>query len=136
MRDFVRPAIKIIITFVVAIAILNEIGSLVWAQYQGGQIAQTIADGAATQYRANHSQPLAGQAAVQIGADHGVTVYGFQIKSGELTVWIKVPPKRTPLVIFLGWLGGHWGTALGWQRSLTDQLTVDTNYTTDVPQLQ
>ena len=135
MRDFLGPAFKIVIAFVIAAAVINEIGSLIWAQYQSGEIAKTIAEGAATQYRANHSQPMAGQAAVAIAADRGVTVYGFEIKYGQLTVWVKVPPVRTPLVAFLQWLGGYWGTAKGWSQSMTSALTVDTKYTTEVPKV-
>lgn len=135
MRDFLRPAIKIALAVLIAGAVVNEIGSVAWAQYQSGEIAKLIAEGAATQYSATHSETAAGQAAVAIGTDRGVTVYGFQIKSEELKVWIKVPPVRTPLVMFLEWLGGHWDVAKGWHDSLKSSLTVDANYAVDVPRV-
>lgn len=136
MKDYLRPALKIILAFTVAALLINEVGSIIWANYQSGEVARLVAEGAATQYRATQSQPLAGQAAVQIGADRGVTVYGFQVKSGDLTVWIKAPPVRTPLVMFLEWLGTRWETAKGWHDGMISSLTVDTNYTTQVPQIQ
>lgn len=133
MRDFLAPAAKLILAIIIAGAVINEIGAVLWAQYQGNEIARTIADGAATQYRATHSQPLAGQTAVALGVDRGITVYGFKIDKGRLTVWIKVPPRRTPLVAFTEWLGSYWDVAKGWSDGLNAALTVDTDCSTDVP---
>lgn len=133
MREYLGPALKYIIAFVIAAAVLNEIGSVLWAQYNGNQVAQTIAEGAKSQYMASHSQGAAGLAAVNIGLQHGVTVYGFQIKNVSLTVWVKAPPRQTPLVSVLDWLGAQFDMAKGWDQSLRQSLTVDTKYTVDIP---
>lgn len=133
MRDFLRPALKILVTFLIAAAVINEIGSILWAQYNSDEVAKTIAEGSRSQYIASHSQGAAAQTAVDMGVQHGVTVYGFQIQNQSLTVWIKAPPRRTPLVTSLEWMGTQFDIAKGWSASLNNSLTVDTKYTTDIP---
>ncbi len=127
----IKTAFKILLALVIAGLIVNEIGSLMWANYQSGEIAKTIGDGAAIQYRASHSRTSAGQTAVRLGLERGVTVYGFDVQeNNQVTVWVTVPPKRTPLVMALELLGRRWDVARGWYTKLTASLSVNAKYTT------
>lgn len=129
MRDWIGTIAKAVLAVLIAGFIINEVGSVLWTNYQSGQIAQTVAHGAAMQYRSTHSKNIAGQTAVTLGQQHGVIVYGFDIEEANVTVWIRVPPKRTPLVILLDAVGSRWDKAREWSERLKSGLTADAKQT-------
>lgn len=132
MSDSLRTILKVALTIAIAGLVINEIGSVLWTDYQSGEIAETVAKGAAIQYETSRSKLVAGNAAMSIGQMHGVTVYGFDVKDGMLTVWVTVPPKRTPLVMLLDLVGSRLKTARTWSERLKGALSVNSKHSVQV----
>ncbi|RJQ55592.1 MAG: hypothetical protein C4521_02360 [Actinobacteria bacterium] len=132
MRDSFRTILKIALAFVIAALVINEIGSVLWTDYQSGEIAETVAKGAAMQYQVSHSKLAASSAAVSIGQSRGVSVYGFEVKDNELTVWITVPPKRTPLVMLLDLVGARFEAARDLSARMKSMLSVNSEHSEEV----
>lgn len=90
--------LKIALIFLIVIVLANDFGVIALAHWGAPEIAQTVADGAASSYKASVLSEEAAQAtAREIAGQRGAVLTNFQIKNHTITVWIDVPPKKTIL---------------------------------------
>lgn len=95
MRDFLKPAIIVILIFAVAAVLVNDLGQVAFAQLRAQDVTQNITAEAIRVYQQTGSANEAGLAAVAEGKKSGVDVYGFDYKDNKITVWTKIPVGKT-----------------------------------------
>lgn len=95
MRDFWKPAVTVILFLAIGIVVVNDLGGAAWNHLRADEYAQRVSEEAIRVYQSSGNETAAGLAAVEAGKRLGVEVYGFEVATNRLTVWVKVKPRRT-----------------------------------------
>lgn len=96
--NILGTVLKITLFLLIIIVLANDVGVIALARWGAPEIAQAVADGAASSYKASVlSEEAAQTTARELAEQRGAVLTNFQIKNHTIAVWIDVPPKKTIL---------------------------------------
>lgn len=91
----IRRLLGIIIVAAFFIIGINDLGRYLQAQYQLGTITSDAAVVSADAYRKVGDRTASWRAGEALAEQYGATVYGFDVKSGRVYLWTKMPVQGT-----------------------------------------
>ncbi len=98
MKDIIYSGLKILVIFIIAVVIINDVGALIMTQIGAADLAQLVAKSAVSSYKTSHSPAEAQLTAESIADQRGLKLTSFQMDNKRITVSVEIPPKNTFLV--------------------------------------
>lgn len=98
MREFLNIAIKIVLIIVIVSVVLNDAGVMITNYWQSSYLANDIVKAAAINYKLTGSTEQSRAVAEDWADQKGVRLTDFNIEKNNLTVTVKIPPKKTYII--------------------------------------
>ena len=96
--DLVRKLLSIVIPVAIAAILLNDGGRYFTATYNLGNVTRDAAAASATAAHASQDRTASWQAGQTLAQASGATLYGFDIKEGQVFVWTRAQVEGTWLL--------------------------------------
>ncbi|MCL5291825.1 MAG: hypothetical protein M1548_04750 [Actinobacteria bacterium] len=94
--------VKAAVIFAVLGVVVYDISAILMTRYGAGEIAQAVADAAATTWRSSgRDQDVTVQTAMKVAEQKGAKLIGFTVKEKDILVEIKVDPRRTVVAHYI-----------------------------------
>lgn len=94
--DFSIAIIKLAFFAAIALALVNDAGSVIYGHYRIGEETKSVAEEARRNFNLNGRSPQLAMAAAQTKAElDGAVLTGFQITRDAVRVSVEIPPKTT-----------------------------------------
>lgn len=94
--------VKMAIAFAVAGVIIHDVASIALTRYGAGDVAQSVADAAATTWRSSgRNREITIETAKKVADQKGAELIGFTAEEQEIIVKIKMTPKKTVIVRYI-----------------------------------
>ncbi len=98
MTEYLRPFLKIIIVFIIAGVLLNDIGLYFYTSYQGQQTARNVSDLFSSRLKKGSSTGILVKEANEIAAEHGARFIGYKFDADNVTTEVEVEVNRTVII--------------------------------------
>lgn len=94
--------VKIAIAFAIAGVIIHDAASIALTRYGAGEVAQSVADAAATTWRSSgRNQEITVETAQKVAEQKGAELIGFTAADQEIIVKIKMAPRKTVIARYI-----------------------------------
>ena len=98
MTEYLRPFLKIIIVFIIAGVLLNDIGLYFYTSYQGQQAARNVSDLFSSRLKKSNSTGILVEEANKIAAERGARFIGYKFEGDNVTTEVEVDVNRTVVI--------------------------------------
>lgn len=98
MKEIAYSGLKILVLFLIAIVIINDVGVLIITQIGASDMAQVVVDGAVSSYKTSHSPAEAQLTAEEIADQRGMNLTYFNMGNKEITATVEIPPRKTFII--------------------------------------
>lgn len=98
MKEIAYSGLKILVLFLIAIVIINDVGVLIITQIGASDMAQVVVDSAVSSYKTSHSPAEAQLTAEEIAYQRGMKLTYFNMGNKEITATVEVPPRKTFII--------------------------------------
>ncbi len=98
MREWLSFIIKITLIIIIAVVILNDVGTIILSNWQSYTVADEIAMAAGCCYYLTGSVEEAQNVAEDWAVQRGVNLTYFAIEEDTVTLTIEIPKKRTYII--------------------------------------
>lgn len=96
--DLVKRLLKLILPFAIAAVLVNDAGRYFTAMYDLGNVTRDAATVSASAAHTTSDRTASWQAGQKLAEASGATIYGFDIKDGQVFVWSRAPVHGTWLL--------------------------------------
>lgn len=94
--DLIKRLVKVLIPLAIAAVLVNDAGRYFTATYDLGNVTRDAANASAAVAHTNQQDRTASwQAGESLARASGATVYGYDIKDGQVFVWTRAPVEGT-----------------------------------------
>jgi len=98
MREWLVSAIKIILIIVIAVVIINDVGTIILSNWQSCAVADEIAMATVRSYKLTRSVEQAQEVAKDWAGQRMVKLTNLTIEEDAVTLTIEIPKKRTYII--------------------------------------
>jgi len=98
VKEIAYSGLKILVLFLIAIVIINDVGVLIITQIGASDMAQVVVDSAVSSYKTSHSPAEAQLTAEEIAHQRGMKLTDFNMGNKEITATVEVPPRKTFII--------------------------------------
>ncbi len=98
MTEYLRPLLKIIVVFIIAGVLLNDIGLYIYTRYQGQEAADSVSDLFSSRLKGTSSTGILVKQANEIAEDRGARFIGYKFDGDNVTTEVELDVNRTVII--------------------------------------